>query len=390
MMIDISNENGVLRVLAHGSIDTNTAAAFEAELLQACKENPADKIVLDCGDVRYVSSAGLRVLLRTRKLYNTFCLEAVSNEVYEVLEMTGFTEILPVARAMRTFNVDGCEVIGRGAKGTVYRYDEDIIVKVFHDPDSLDDISRERELARCAFVAGVPTAIPYDVVRVGDSYGSVFELLAANSFSRLIRDNPDKFEEYVNEFTDLMKQMHSTPAKESEMPDVKLGIYKRIDTCKKFISEEDYNRFNALVEAVPNPHTMVHCDYHTNNVMMQNGEALLIDMDTLSYGHPVFDLANVYITYVGFQEFDPDDVERFIGFDRKLCLKLWDLFLPRYLDSNDPAYIAAVEDKIRLLSYARMIRHTRHWEDGPRKDAAIKVCAEKIHDLLAKVDSLDF
>ena len=78
-------------------------------------------------------------------------------------------------------------MIGEGANGKVYRVDRDTIVKVYRKPDAIQEIQRERELARTAFVAGVPTAIPYDVVRIREGgYGSVFELLDATSFWRAI------------------------------------------------------------------------------------------------------------------------------------------------------------------------------------------------------------
>ena len=54
------------------------------------------------------------------------------------------------------------------------------------------------------------------------------------------------------------------------------------------------------MEAVSVRHQMLHGDYHIKNVMMQDGEVLLIDMDTLCQGHPVFELASMYNAYVGF------------------------------------------------------------------------------------------
>ena len=69
-------------------------------------------------------------------------------------------------------------MIGQGANGKVHRIDRDTIVKVYLNPDALPKIHRERELARAAFLAGVHTAIPYDVVRIeGGGYGSVLESL---------------------------------------------------------------------------------------------------------------------------------------------------------------------------------------------------------------------
>ena len=87
---------------------------------------------------------------------------------------------------MNRYAAEGCEVIGEGANGIVYRTDPDTIVKVYKNHDALEEIHNERELARKAFVLGIPTAIPYDVVRVGEGYGSVFELLNAKSFAKII------------------------------------------------------------------------------------------------------------------------------------------------------------------------------------------------------------
>ena len=60
---------------------------------------------------------------------------------------------------------------------------------------------------------------------------------------------------------------------------------------------------------------MLHGDYHSNNVMMQNGEPLMIDMDTLCVRHPVFELASTFNAYVGFGELDPTVIKQFMKLD---------------------------------------------------------------------------
>ncbi len=191
-------ENGILKAALSGHIDSGNAPAVESELMALREREPHDGMVLDLKELTYISSAGLRVVLRLRKLEPQFKLVNVSAEVYEILDMTGFTEMMTVEKAYRELSVEGCEVIGRGANGTVYRIDKDTVVKVYRDADCLPDVQRERELARKAFVLGIPTAIPYDVVRVGESYGSVFELLNSRSFSKLIAADPAGMDKYVD------------------------------------------------------------------------------------------------------------------------------------------------------------------------------------------------
>ena len=124
------------------------------------------------------------MLLRLKKAHNGFKIINCKPEVYDIFDMTGFVEMMEISKAYRELSIDGCEVIGEGANGIVYRTDPDTIVKVYKNHDALEEIHNERELARKAFVMGIPTAIPYDVVKVGDYYGSVFELLNAKSFRK--------------------------------------------------------------------------------------------------------------------------------------------------------------------------------------------------------------
>ena len=149
-----------LHIKLTGIIDSSNAAEVEREIAEKRSSVACSNIVLDFADLGYISSAGLRIVLRLRKEFPELSIVNVSSDVYEILEMTGFTEMVDVRKAYRVLSVDGCEAIGRGANGKVYRIDSDTIVKVYNNPEALPEIQRERELARTAFVLGIPTAIP--------------------------------------------------------------------------------------------------------------------------------------------------------------------------------------------------------------------------------------
>lgn len=390
--MNCKNENGILTIELCGRIDSTNADEISRETDDIISSNTFNSIILDAEDLSYISSAGLRIILKIRKTNPEMKIINANSEVYDIFDMTGFTEMIKVEKAFRKISVDGCKVIGKGAKGTVYRLNDDTIIKVYKNPDSLPDIKKERELARKAFVLGIPTAISYDVVRVGESYGSVFELLDAKSFSQMIADEPQNIDRYVDLSAELLKTIHSTQVKTDDMPDIKETVYKWISADKPFLNEEQYNKLNELVRKVPDTLNMLHCDYHTNNIMMQNGEALLIDMDTLSHGHPIFELANIYITYVGFGEMDPTIVESFIGLPYETSKLVWEKFLPAYLGTDDEEKLSDAENKIKLLSYVRYMRHTvrRGGTDDVDGRNVIAFCADKICELLNKVNTLEF
>ena len=384
-------KDGALVVAVQGRVDSSNADTLEAEIA-AHRAAEYTEILLDLEDLEYISSAGLRVILRLRKDEPTLKLINASSEVYDIFDMTGFTEMIPVEKGYRKLSVDGCEVIGQGANGIVYRLDPDTIIKVYFNPDSLPDIHRERELARRAFVLGVPTAIPYDVVKVGESYGSVFELLNAKSLAKLMNEEPKQLDKYVDLYVDLLQKIHSTEVRPEDMPDMREVAIGWANFLREYLPAEKVEKLVALVEAVPVNHHMMHGDYHIKNVMLQNGEALLIDMDTLCQGHPVFELGSMFNAYLGFSELDHSVSQSFLGISHDMAEEIWRKSLSLYLGTEDAEKIAAVEQKAMLIGYTRLMRRLirRHGLETEQGRAEIECYKNHILALLDTVDTLLF
>ena len=375
-----------------GHIDSANAAAVEKEINETMDREAPAQLTLDATDLKYISSAGLRIILRLRKEMKGLKIINVQPEVYEIFDMTGFTEMVDIQKAYRVISVEGCEVIGQGANGKVYRIDPDTIVKVYLNPDSLPEIHRERELARAAFVLGIPTAIPYDVVRVGEGYGSVFELLNATSFAKLIINGEKDADEVAAMSIELLKLIHSTKIKPGTMPDMKAVALDWADFLKDYLPEDKYQKLHDLVAAVPDDMHMMHGDYHIKNVMLQNGEALLIDMDTLCHGYPIFELASMYNAYVGFSDTNHHQVEEFIGLSYDTAVHFWKESLRLYLGDPDEERFKEVEEKAQLIGYTRIMRRRirRNGFDTEEGRAEIENAKAHILDILDRVDTLEF
>ena len=125
---------------------------------------------------------------------------------------------------------------------------------------------------------------------------------------------------------------------------------------KEQLPEEAGEKLVRLVEEVPHDDHMLHGDYHTNNLELQNGEVILIDMDTLSVGHPVFELASMFNSFVGYSEYDPGVIKRFQGYDQETGSRFWKKVLSAYLGTRNEERLREVEDKARIIGYTRMIR----------------------------------
>lgn len=390
-MIKTNIENTTLTIGLSGHIDSANAPAIETEITEALDTNAHESLVLDLESLDYISSAGLRVLLRVRKRETNFKIINVKSDVYEVFEMTGFTEMMDIEKGYRYLSIEGCERIAEGSNGIVYRLDPDTIIKVYKNPDSLNDIKRERELARKALILGIPTAIPYDVVKVDGSYGSVFELLNAKSFSKLIQTDPEHIDDYIKMFVDTLKKLHSTKVDPDDMPSMKEIAIKWASFLKGYIPDEEESKLISLINAVPETYTMIHGDYHTRNLTMQNGEILLIDMDTLAYGHPVFEFASTFLAFVGFGELDPEVTSKFMQLDYETTKYIWSKCFEYYFDSTDEAYLSSLKDKASLIGYTRLLRRTlRREADTEHGKAQIAYCKKRISELLKTIDDLSF
>lgn len=382
--------NGVLTICLEGRIDSNNAAAIEQEIMAAVDNNPHTSLVLDLDTLEYVSSAGLRIILRLRKQDATLKIINVCSEVYEIFDMTGFTEMMDIEKAYKKISIDGCEVIGQGANGKIYRINDDTIVKVYMDPDCLDDIKRERALAKKAFVLGIPTAISYEIAKVGDTYGSVFELLNANSFAHLLSTDSKNIDKYVDLYIDLLKKIHQTVVKDEDMVDMRQTAINWAQFDKDYLPEEIGKKLVDLVKAVPKDNHMMHGDYHIKNVMMQNDEVLLIDMDTLCVGNPIFELGSMFNAYEGFSALDESVSLAFLGVPHEIAVEFWEKALEKYLGTTDKEKIKKVEDKAKIIGFMRLLRRLirRGGLEDAEKKREVDYFIEQLTKLVPTVDSL--
>ena len=390
MNVTCRTDKNILYISVEGRIDAASAQTLEERIFEIKGEHAGKHTVIDADTLEYISSAGLRVILKLRKEEPTLAVINVSPEVYEVFDMTGFTDMITVERAYKRMSAEGCEFIAKGANGAVYRYDDETILKVYYSKDALPEIKQERESARRAFVLGINTAIPYGIVRVGDGYGTVTELLDAVNLTRLICDAPEEVDVQVGYYVDLLKSIHAVEAEDGDFPDMKETALSWANFVADHIPEAEGKRLCEMIGAVPKQNTLLHGDYHTNNIMIQNGEPLLIDLDTLCVGHPIFELGSMYNAFVGFAAVDHDEIKRFMGYDYDTSVRFWKKALLRYLGTEDEEICRSVEEKAMIIGYTRLLRRAIRRPNEKNSAAMVAYCKEILTTLIAKTDSLYF
>jgi uncharacterized protein (TIGR02172 family) len=351
MNFNYLQENGTLTVFLDGRLDTESSMQFEADLMEICKNNPHENMVLDAEKLQYIASSGLRTILKMVKTEKNFCIENVSDSVYGVFEMTGFSRIITIRKALRKIDLEKCEKIGSGGNGAVYRVSEDEIVKVNYNPDTYEGLDKELAKAKEAFLLGIPTAISFDMVDCGDGKrGVVYETIKSRTLGETIQSNPERIEELTEMYIEQLNQLHAVHTDNPVFSNAKENYRKQVEAASKYLTEEEGKMLEQILEVLPEGDRLVHCDAHPKNIMIQNGDMLWIDMEGMSVGHPIYDLISIAVVLNGMRT---DEMTIGIcGMDSQTVRKLKDCFIRKYFKTEDPEMIqkyGSMLDSLRLI-----------------------------------------
>lgn len=354
------HDDKTLTLYLSGRIDANNALDIENEIAEALEKNPWITPAFDASELEYISSAGLRVLLKYRKAFrkNLDVLNA-SSDVYEIFEVTGFTELFNVKKKLREVSIDGCKVIGGGHFSTVYRLDSDTIVKVFNrTPITLERIESDQKRAREIFIRDIPTAISFDVVRVGEYYGIVYEMIDALSLSGTLRKQPQRLHELGRKMGALLKKLHTTQFAHGTLPDATSTIYEAVKVLHAHghISDSERDMLTGIVDRIPRRNTLIHYDYHPNNILVQGDDLVLIDVGEASLGNPVIDFASSYFlmfSTLKYMNAPVEAIEQLVGINNAVMTDLWREMTAEYFGTTDSEKLRHYDEIIEGYSMLR-------------------------------------
>ena len=329
-----SQKNGNALVLSlSGALDITTADALE----QALKLEGVEHLTVDLEACPFISSVGLRVLMRAHKQLaagnNPMLLTNVSREVYSIFDLTGLAKMIPIKQKIREIPLAGLPLISAGVCGECYRLDRERIIKLYNEGVGAETAEREKAYSKAAFIMGIPTAISYELVACGNRTGIIYEMLEAELFSAVIRNDLDNMDQHGQTLARIAKAIHSTQGDPAVFPNMKERFRGYIPQMNFFLSAEEIAFLLGKLEAIPEADTCVHFDIHSSNIMIRNGEALVIDMGDLSLGSYLFDIGLLFTIY-GVPELGISQLATKIPNDRGV--QLWNAFVKHYYAGQPP------------------------------------------------------
>ena len=374
-----------LVISPEGRITAENAKQLEAEIQDIINKHPGLTPVFDLERVEYISSAGLRMfLVFSKQFVEKLTIRNVSPDVYEVFSVTGFTSLLNVEKKLRQISVEGCAILGQGAFGKVYRIDSETIVKVYNGKNSKEEIDDGQARAKYALIRGVPTAIAFDRVRVGENDGAVFELLDAKTFQEIVSEQPERLPEMTELYFQFLRQLHELTAEKSgDLEDARKIHLRWLDGVGGLMPDEVIDGLSSLIRAMPEDLHIVHGDLHMKNLMLCNGEPMVIDMDTLCVGNKIFELGRLATFYKITGEFHKGFEQEFFNFPTGTCDYIFEKLMEIYPAPREQA-------KLMLVGYLNMAEVLAHHfkNEIEIRNAVLQKCAGFMAGLLPKVDSL--
>jgi uncharacterized protein (TIGR02172 family) len=339
-------------VLLDGRLDASSAPSLEARLAT----DGIRELVLDFAACPFVSSCGIRtVLMAHRRMASAgghLVARSLPPAVREIFDMTGLSSIIAISKPTREISLDGLELLSQGVCGECFRLDAETVVKLYREGVAPDVAEQEKRYAKAAFVMGIPTAISYDVVSCGTRSGIVFELLDAELFSAVIRRDIGNIDLHARRLSDLARILHASRGDRAVLTDLKDRFRGYIRQIGDVLTPEETEFMLDRLEAVPDAETCVHFDLHSSNIMVQNGELVIIDMGDFSIGSNMFDLGLIYMIY-GVPELGMCKMATKLETEQGLAF--WSAFARRYFADRSAEERAFFEANRYFLASLRIV-----------------------------------
>ncbi|WP_127534224.1 phosphotransferase family protein [Paenibacillus kobensis] len=196
--------------------------------------------------------------------------------------------------------------IGEGGCAEVFEWEDGSkAVKLAKPNTNAYAIRRELSNTRIAWEIGLPVPKPYEFIEVDGRPGAVFERIAGESlmqsFMRMLmqKDRPQAgsgepafSDEVIAQTVKLLHRIHAVTAADmpSQREDIEDGIRRQ-----RYLNEEETESVIAMLERLPKKRQLCHGDPNPGNIIIQNGEPVIIDWNNATHGSPEGDIAEYIV-----------------------------------------------------------------------------------------------
>ena len=249
---------------------------------------------------------------------------------------------------VREFDPTGLALVCDQLDMTVWDMGDGRIVRSSDRMTTFEQALRSFNLYEAAFrVTGV-TPRPYEVVHVGQRYGVMVEYVRGLSLGLHLCVGSYSPVEAGELIGDIALRLHGIELREGyDMRALFIGMARCV---APHLPAQHAEQLVELVRSIPPRNTLLHGDLHAGNVIINRSGAHLIDMDTISFGHPVLDLAitEAYL-YFGIAQ-KVAELNITVETATRSADAMWDAVLRRYFMGRSEDELARIAQRVEILA----------------------------------------
>jgi uncharacterized protein (TIGR02172 family) len=184
------------------------------------------------------------------------------------------------------------KMLGQGNTAEIYQYDENKILKLFRKNMPETPIQSEYKIAQILqnHLDNVPKV--YDLIEYKDRLGIVYEQIQGIDFIKLLMKNALKLKYYSRMLASIHAALHEKDVDVSLS--VKDKLKRDISFCDRLLPEEKEQIINYL-STLPDGTKICHFDFHPGNIMIREGQPVVLDWMTACTGDPNADVARTML-----------------------------------------------------------------------------------------------
>lgn len=203
-----------------------------------------------------------------------------------------------------SMNLD--RIIAVRTNKTIYR-DGDLCVKVFDEDFSKVDVLNEALNQARVEETGLKIPKIIEVTKINGKWAIVSEYIAGKTLDRLMKENPEKKEEYLALFVDL--QLEAQSKKCTLLTKLRDKMNRKIDLTN--LDESIKYELHTRLEGMPKHNKLCHGDFNPSNIIINDeGEAYYLDWAHATQGNASADAARTYMLF--WLEGDIDGAEKYL------------------------------------------------------------------------------
>lgn len=242
---------------------------------------------------------------------------------------------------VRRSEVELKKIIGIGNTATVYEWEDDKVLKLFHKGYSKHSIEREFNNAKSIEDMSFEKPKAYEIIDLGDQTGIIYDKAEGESLLQWVIKTGD-----VQKCAIIMAKLHK-----------KMGKNKvsNVSNYKDFLRENilniassktiDQQKALRILDMLPEGNSFCHGDFHPDNILMSDGRAVVIDFMNACHGDFLYDVART----VFLVEYTPVPVD---AENRELLLEFKKALADLYLNEMEVSR-EMIQDYLSVIIEAR-------------------------------------